>query len=183
MLTLRRARRLHRRDESYHRPEGLLATEAMAAPEPRVAIFETYLFPHAYGNLRYLEAFFRHIPEEELSRYVLISPRPDYRPGEGSPLAGRIVAAPAPSTLMRFGGGSHVGKKAWRLILPLLLYNLRLRRVLRRERIDVLQCQNVRSVVTSALAAKLGRAHIVWYVKGHLDNPVLDRIAYRVSTR
>src|SRR5207302_7885624 len=100
-----------------------------------------------------------------------------------SPVARRTVSVPTPDSLRRFGGGTFRPRYAWRLPGALMRYTATLTRVLRRERVEIVQCHNVRSLLTIAWAARIAGCQLVWYVKGHLDNPVLDRIAYRVSTR
>src|SRR5438034_9994968 len=117
---------------------------------PHVGIFETYVFPEAYGNLRYIEAVFRKLSDEDVDRFVFISPLPASFAAPASPVARRTVSVPTPDSLLRFGGGTFRPRYAWRLPGALMRYTAPLTRVLRRERVEIVQCHNVRSLLTIA---------------------------------
>lgn len=100
-------------------------------------------------------------------------------------LGGCCVYLPAPASLCQYGGVSlrqgFLGRL--RTALDAAWYNLKAMRFLLREKIDLVQCHNLRALLIIGLAAKLTRRPLIWYVKGHLDNPVLDRLGFFLANR
>ena len=62
-------------------------------------------------------------------------------------------------------------------------YNLRLARLFRQRRVDVLYCNSIRAVLLAGLGARLAGVPVLWYIKGRLENPWLDRLGFAVATR
>jgi glycosyltransferase involved in cell wall biosynthesis len=149
----------------------------------KVLIYEPYPFK-IYGNTRYLISIFKHINRARFSLF-LVTPFNDGVLNIINDLHGRFVAIPTPSILKRYGGtiltDGFVGKI--RTMASLARYSVTLRSFIIKEDIDVVQCHSIRSLLTVGVAAKLTRRPCFWYVKGDLENPLLDRIGYAVADK
>ena len=60
-------------------------------------------------------------------------------------------------------------------------YYLKVARALRRLNIDVLYCNNVRSVFLFGLPAKVLGLPVIWYVRGDMSKPLFDALAFRIA--
>ncbi|MCZ6774723.1 MAG: glycosyltransferase family 4 protein [Proteobacteria bacterium] len=154
-----------------------------AAKRTRVAIFESYVFDEKlYGNARYIASIFKYL---DLHRFepVLISPVKNKFVDVIDDLGGRHLVVQAPGPLRRYAGTiltqGPLGKIA--TAASIFWYSFRLGVCFLRERIDIVQCHSVRAVITAGLAVKLTGRPMIWYIKGELDNPLLDRIAFSLA--
>ena len=95
-----------------------------------------------------------------------------------------LVETPPPS-IHRFAGrvlrDSLLARA--RSVVDLVCYNLRLARLFRRRGVDVLYCNSIRAVLLSGLGGRLAGVPVVWYIKGALDNPFLDRLGFLLADR
>ena len=151
----------------------------------RVAIFESYIFDEKlYGNTRYIVCIFKYLDSDRFEPILIAPIRNKFLDVIGD-MGGRQTVVPAPGPLRQYAGTiltqGLLGKIATAACI--LRYSLRLGACFVRERVDIVQCHSVRAVITAGLAAKLTRRPLIWYVKGELDNPLLDRIAYALADR
>ena len=150
----------------------------------RIAIFEPYIFDRPYGNLHYIAGLFKYHDRERFE-LVLIAPRESefFRTIES--LGGRCICVTAPALLLSFGGKLLKGKIAAKFttLVSLVRYNLAIARELKRERVDVFQCNSIRAVLMAGCGAWIAGCPLVWYVKGELANPLLDRIGFHLAKR
>lgn len=159
--------------------------ETSAAKRTRVAIFESYVFDEKlYGNTRYIVCIFKYLDPDRFEPILIAPVRNKFLDVIGD-LGSRQTVVPAPGPLRQYAGTiltqGLLGKIATAACI--LWYSLRLGACFLVERIDIVQCHSVRAVITAGLAAKLTRRPLIWYVKGELDNPLLDRIAYSLADR
>lgn len=97
----------------------------------------------------------------------------------------RVIELAPPERINRYGGRILRGRWYHLLLhlLALLAYNTRLWSFLRKERVDVAYCNGIRALLTIGVACRLSGTPAVWYVKGTLENPFLDRIGFFLATR
>ncbi len=150
----------------------------------RVAIFEPYPVARVGGNLRTLLYMIGQIDRSSFRLCVLA-------PFE-TPLAEQIrrhgveyvVVRPAAS-VDRYGGTCLRGgvRDRARTVFDLLVYNLRLARLLKQRQVDVVYCNSIRAVLSIGVASRLVGIPVFWYVKGELQNGFLDRVGFLLSSR
>lgn len=97
----------------------------------------------------------------------------------------RYRVVPPPESVNRYGGQVLRDSILRRLqtTMRALWYNWAVRRVLRCEEIDVVYCNGIRALLTVGLAARSCGIPVLWYVKGTLDNPLLDRLGMFLASR
>ncbi len=90
-----------------------------------------------------------------------------------------------PRRLMAYGRSLGQGGGLAKLLdaLALLAYNARLFFYLLERRVDVIHCNNLRSLLCIGLAAKALRKPCVWYVKDDFSHRILDRIGFALADR
>jgi len=147
-----------------------------------VIFYEPYVFGHPYGNMKYLLGLFRHARGFEPA---LVVPAPTAFAATITALGRRCSCVRAPDCLLNLGGALLAGgfKLKTEASAALVRYNLRFARWLRRERAAVVQCQNLRGLLMTGVGARLAGRRVVWYVKGLLTNPRLDRLAFALADR
>ncbi len=149
----------------------------------RVLLYEPYVFT-TYGNMRYIEQLLDGI---DPSRYRVILAAPaDSEPVRKLRERGvEVVVVPTPGPLRSYGGRLLRLPVLGRLLVAIgiVWHSIRLVGVLRRQAIDIVQCHSIRAVLTIGLAAKISRVPVIWYIKGDLENPLLDRIGFVLSDK
>ncbi len=95
-----------------------------------------------------------------------------------------LVMSP-PGTLDRYGGAVLRAGILGRMKAPidLLLYNLMLARFLRKRQIDVVYANCVRAEMSIGMAARLAGVPSLLYIKGELDNPVIDLLSFMLASK
>ncbi len=150
----------------------------------KIAIFEPYIFNKVYGNARYISMYFKFIDRVQFDP-ILISPvECDYLETLGD-RDEQWQVVPGPGPLNEFGGKTLTNGPISKSItvLCLIWYTLKLAVHFLRERVDIVQCHHIRAVLTAGFAAKLIRRPLIWYVKGELENPNLDRLCLMLADR
>lgn len=150
----------------------------------RVALFEPYAFDRAYGNQNYILAMTRYIDRSRYSPVFVCQSDSLLRKSlEDAGIETAIV--PAPLRLQRFGGTllRHDLVGAVSTAVSLSRYTMRLHAFLTEKHIDLVHCNNLRALLVIGIAARVARKPVVWYVKGHLDNPRIDRLAFSLADR
>jgi glycosyltransferase involved in cell wall biosynthesis len=155
----------------------------MNSARPRILLFEPYLFDQMYGNMRYLASIVRW---HDRSRFDLeiVTPRQSAFAETLRSLGAEVRVAPAPEKLLEHGGSLMGGLlQQVRAALSIVAYSRRLFQVIRDGRYDVVHCHSIRAVLTIGWAARLSGRPVLWYVKGILANPLLDRIGFLLASR
>jgi glycosyltransferase involved in cell wall biosynthesis len=153
-------------------------------PANRVLIFEPYPGNKIAGNLRTL-AYILKYSDKANWHFVVLAPS-EMRGAIPDTLEGvDLVVLEPGSSIHRYGGralrDSLAGraKSAWQL----LQYNLRVSRLIRERKIDVVYCNSIRALLFVGLAARLTRTPLLWYIKGDLANPLLDRMGFLIADK
>jgi len=150
----------------------------------KLLIYEPYPFGSEGGNLRTLRYLLERADPERLELLLVVpfeTPFTDRVKADGVEV--RVVA---PSERVGRYGGDVLRDSLFRRLLTvwdLMRYNLILRRVIRREHVDVIYANCIRAVLCTMFAARLSRKPILWYVKGELGNRFLDTIGFIVSSK
>jgi glycosyltransferase involved in cell wall biosynthesis len=150
----------------------------------RVFAYEPYAFGKRVGNIRNLLGILQYAPASGV--HCLVAAPFDSDLGDQVRALGAewIVMAP-PATANRYGGKVLAQSLLGRLgtVLSLMAFNWRLRRFLKDQRVDLLYCNSIRSLLTVGIAGRLAGVPAAWYVKGELANGLLDRIGLLLATR
>lgn len=149
-----------------------------------ILIYEPYPFDMGGGNQTTLSYILR-FSHKEKSQYVLISPfETDYIRKLSAQGIDCIIVEPT-ERLKKYGGQSLRTGLAGLLMtfFSIISYNIALFKIIRAKKINVIYCNCVRSVITVALAAKLSKVPIVWYIKSELQNKLLDLICFVLSSK
>lgn len=95
------------------------------------------------------------------------------------------VVMPPPGMLDRYGGAMLRAGILSRLkaAIDLLRYNLNLARFLCERQIDVVYANCVRAEMSIGLAARLAGVPSLLYIKGELNNPVIDRLSFMLAKK
>ena len=149
-----------------------------------ILIFEPYPFNKIAGNLRTQSYIIKFIDKDRF-HLVFLSP---FETGFTKKLekegTDTIILEP-PERVNRYGGKNLnegiFGKL--KTIMALLQYNIKLRKIFKQKQIDVVYCNCIRGVLTIFLAAILSRTPILWYIKGELQNTILDTVGFFLSRK
>lgn len=150
----------------------------------RVLVYEPYPFGKIAGNLRTLLYILRFTDRSRFHLTVAV-PFETELVDRIRKLGGEVVVLQPPARVNRYGGRVLTDRWYKRLLtLPdLLRYNRRVYRCLRERGIDVIYCNSIRSLLTVFAAGVLARTPRVWYVKGTLENGLLDRLGFLLANR
>ena len=161
---------------------GASRAEVVAVNGPAVVLYEPYVFGHVYGNMKYLLGVFRHACGFEPS--LVVPARTEFAEAIAA-LGRRCTCLRAPDCLLSLGGVLLNGGLRLRTesAAALARYNLTFFRWLRREPAAIVQYQNLRGLLMTGLGARLAGRRVVWYVKGLLENPRLDQLAFALADR
>lgn len=149
-----------------------------------VLIYEPYPFNQVSGNLR-TQSYIMEFVDKDKFHLIFMSPfETDFTKKVQSDGVDTFVLQ-APERVNRYGGkclrDGYFGKIL--TIIDLFRYNLRLYKVLRKKKIDIVYCNCIRGVLTVGLAAIMTRSSILWYVKGELQNKFLDTIGFVMADK
>jgi glycosyltransferase involved in cell wall biosynthesis len=144
-----------------------------------ILIYEPYPFRQISGNLR-TQSYIMEFIDKRRFHLVFLAPfETDFT--KKVQMDGIDTVVLEPSKRINRYGGKCLQDSLFRKVLTMLdlfQYNLKLYRVFKKKNIDVLYCNCIRSVLTVWLAAVLRRTPILWYIKGELQNPILDTIGF-----
>ncbi len=136
------------------------------------------------GNLRTLAYVLKFIDRSKVEPIVITPEESDFL-GAFRERGTRVIVEPPPTSISRFGGKvlrDTIFARA-KSALDLIRYNVRLARLMKRENVSVVYCNSIRSLLLAGIAARLARVPALWYVKGALDNPLLDTIGFLLASR
>jgi glycosyltransferase involved in cell wall biosynthesis len=68
-------------------------------------------------------------------------------------------------------------------MLDMVLYNMKLLAVIKKRKIDVIYSNCIRGALSIGLAAKISRTPHLWYIKGELENRLLDTIGFALADK
>lgn len=147
-------------------------------------IYEPYPFDQISGNLKVL-SYILHYLNKQKFRPVLVAPfRTNFLAEWERRGIDCYTIAPSPR-LTRYGGSclsdSIFGKV--KTTLDLCAYNFQLMTFIKKNNIDVIYSNCIRTLLTTAIAAQLSRTPIFWYIKGELQNSMFDTFGFIVAKR
>jgi len=155
----------------------------MTSVRPRILLFEPYLFDEMYGNMRYLTSIARWYDRSRFDLEI-IAPRHARFAETLRELGTEVRVVLAPGKLLEHGGSLMRGmRQRIGAALSVFAYSGRLFQLIRNGQYDIVHCHSIRAVLTIGWAARLSGRPVLWYVKGQLDNPLLDRIGFFLSSR
>jgi L-malate glycosyltransferase len=149
-----------------------------------VAIFEAYIFDKSYGNQKYIDTIYKFIDYSKYKCFFITPKITKFHSTISS--YGVINKCIKPSNSLNQYGGVLLKSSLIRLIrviFQLISYNYKVGKYLSFNNIEILQCHSIRSIIMSAAGGRLYGAKVLWYVKGHLDNPILDFIGFLLSNK
>jgi glycosyltransferase involved in cell wall biosynthesis len=136
------------------------------------------------GNLRTLHYIIKYLNRDRFAATILTPMPSDFLQGLRAKGA-EVAVLPPPEAVSRYGGrvlgDSLLGRL--RTLLGIVRYNRLVAKFLRDRSIDVVYCNSIRALLTVGFAARLTGRPTLWYVKGVLDNGILDRIGFFLASR
>jgi len=149
-----------------------------------VLVYEPYPWGKVSGNLQTLTGMLKYTPESQV-RFTLMVPFDGGYLERAEDLGISSVILPPPDRLNTYGGTALRKGFLGRALtaLDLFRYNLAIRNHLIRNNVEVVYANCVRTALTVGLAARLAGVPMLLYIKGELDNSLLDRIALLLATR
>jgi len=148
-----------------------------------VLIYEPYPQQIA-GNLR-TQIYIMEFVDKRRFHLVLLAPFETDFTNEAQKNGIDTIGLEPPERVNRYGGkclrDGYYGKVL--TVIDLFRYNLKLYRVFKRKKIDIVYCNCIRGVLTVGLAALTRRIPILWYIKGELQNKILDTIGFIISRK
>jgi len=156
----------------------------MMKNKTRVMIYEPYPFNEVAGNLRTLQYILKFLNKDEFEVMVVAPFNNKFKDRINEIGVTCDIVAP-PERLQRYGGQSlndGIVGKFWSVI-ALIKYGHKIRRYLKSNKIDVVYCNGIRSVMTVGIVAYLCRIPFLWYVKGQLEHRFYDMLAYLTASK
>jgi glycosyltransferase involved in cell wall biosynthesis len=150
----------------------------------RVFAYEPYAFGKRVGNIRNLLGILEYAPASGV-HCIVAAPFDSDLGDQVRELGAEWTVMVPPAATNRYGGkilGESLFGRLW-TVLVLMAFNWRLRRYLKDERIDLLYCNSIRSLLMVGVAGRLAGVPSAWYVKGELSNGLLDRVGLLLANR
>ena len=121
----------------------------------KILLFEPYPF-QIFGNQKYITFIFRYI-NKTCFKPVLVTPMEGELCLRVRDMGYDAFVLETPAMLKKYGG-SILRENAFRKTLAfisILQFTFRLSRLIRREKIDLIHCNNLRGLLMTAIASKL----------------------------
>jgi glycosyltransferase involved in cell wall biosynthesis len=144
-----------------------------------VLIVEPYPFGKICGNLRTLNYILHYFDRSSFNLHLAVPLESDYTRKVAEQGVDVVVVKPH-QRLLQYGGNALRDTRLGRLLTMAATvgYNLQFLKILRDKKIAVIYCNCIRSVLYIALAARLSRTPLLWYIKGELQNRLLDTMGF-----
>jgi len=148
-------------------------------------LFEPYPFSKVAGNLKTLQYLIKFHDKDVVEPVVVVPFDTGLIESLKDRYGVKCVVIEAPEQLNQFGGYllKHGLITKLKAILAIISYAFRIRSFLRDNHFDAVYCNSVRSVLMAGLAARSIGIPFLWFVKGKLENPLYDLVAYFFSNR
>ena len=147
-------------------------------------VYEPYPFGKVSGNLQTLTCILKYIPDSQV-RFTLMVPFDGGYLERAEGLGINSVILIPPDRVNSYGGTALREGLLGRALtaLDLFRYNLAIKDHLIRNNVDVVYANCVRTALTVGLATRLAGVPMLLYIKGDLNNSLLDRIALLLANR
>lgn len=147
-------------------------------------IVEPYPFGKICGNLRTLTYILKNIDPGKITPHLVVpfeseSTQKLRRQG----IDCTVIRPPQP--LMEYGGKWEQNTLPTRLLkmLGAVVYNFKMVPLLKKQQIDVIYCNCIRALIYIAIAAKLCSVPLMWYIKGELNNKIIDHLGFLLANK
>jgi glycosyltransferase involved in cell wall biosynthesis len=150
----------------------------------KILIYEPYPFDMIAGNLRTLKYIIKYINPKKFELIIILPFKTDLIK-KLSKYNVKIIVLDTPYELKVYGQktlNSSILSK-FLTTLSLVKYSFKLRKLILEQKIDSIYCNGIRSVLTLCIASIITNRPILWYVKGQLENNILDRLAFFFSKK
>lgn len=137
------------------------------------------------GNLRTLSYILEQLDRREFDPIVVAPMETEFLQRMRDAGTECVVISP-PASIDRYGGKVlRAGPLAKvRSITDVVQYNRQIQRFIReRGGFDVIYANSIRAVLSVGLAARRTKTPLLWYIKGELNNPWLDRAGFALADR
>jgi len=149
----------------------------------KTLFYEPYPFK-LYGNTNYLRLVFKLLDRERFTPVLAV-------PFEGllteviCKQGKESIVVDPPESLAIYGGGllSQTPVNKIKTFLGIVRYTLQMYSLIKKEKFDIIHCNNIRSLLTVGFAAKLNRKKVVLYIKGELTNPFFDVLCFIMADK
>ena len=147
----------------------------------KILIYESYAHK-IYGTVRYLLSIFKYIDRSRFEPLLVTSIDAEFLEtirDKGF----RCIVQSTPNVLKKHGGQIMKKKIVYKLIagLAIIRFSCGMFKLIMKEKPAIVQCNSIRALLTIGLAVKISRIPLLFYVNGHLDNTILDRIGFWLS--
>jgi len=149
-----------------------------------ICIFEPYILEHEYGNQKYLSGLVKYLETNTLNIYIFVQKSNAFI--EKLRKFGAKIVVIDPPEKMKIFGKDLLRENLFRKILTvrdLISYSRKIGYFLKKYDIDIIQSNNLRSVISIGFSALVCRIPIIWYIKGHLENRLLDNLSFLMVSK
>ncbi len=148
-----------------------------------ILIYEPYVFG-LYGNTRYLTLISKYVDRTRFNP-IFVAPHDGICCDIIREMGGDCIIVPPPLALRDYGGAILKGGMiSWLFsMISIAKYTFPLSSLISRHNVDLVQCNNIRSLLTIGWAAKVTKRPCIWYIKGDLENKLLDRLGFMLADR
>lgn len=149
----------------------------------KLLIFDVYPL-EIYGNQKYILLILKFLDKNRV-KPLLATTMDGKLPNKIRETGHENIIIPPPKRLTKFGGSLLYNNLVDKLLtgIALVRYNLKLAKLLKNRNIDLIYCNNLRSLLCIGLAAKLCRIPCIWYIKGESDSRILDRLGFIIADK
>jgi glycosyltransferase involved in cell wall biosynthesis len=149
-----------------------------------VLIVEPYPFDKVCGNLRTLNYLLDYVDRSEFNIHLAVPLESAFTHNLARQGLDVVVVKPH-QRLLQYGGNALRDNLMGRMLTMAAMvgYNLQFLKLIRDKKIEVIYCNCIRSVLYVALAARLSRTPMVWYIKGELQNQLLDTLGFLAADK
>jgi glycosyltransferase involved in cell wall biosynthesis len=149
-----------------------------------ILIFEPYPFGKEAGNLR-TQSYILEFVDKTKYNLILLAPfETDFTKRVRNQGFECVIVTP-PQRVLRYGRrclrDNFVGR--FLTMLDMVVYNMKLLAVIKKKKIAVIYSNCIRGALSIGLAAKFSRTPHLWYIKGELENRLLDMIGFALADK
>ena len=149
-----------------------------------ILIYEPYPFAKISGNLRTLIYIISFLDRDKFNIIIAVPFKTDLL-NVLKNFDIEVIVLDTPKNLKLFGGknlNAAFLKKIY-TIFSIFSHSLDLIKLIKKNKIHLIYCNGIKAVSLMGLSSVITRRPILWYVKGKLENRILDTLAYFVSSR
>jgi glycosyltransferase involved in cell wall biosynthesis len=140
---------------------------------------EPYPFGQFCGNIKFQAYILNHVDKKKFKLYLAVPFASEFTE-KFSKEGFEVLVVPPHKRLLQYAGSWAKDNIVGRLLtaLSIIPYNLKLWSLIKKNKIDVIYCNCIRSLLYIFMAAKITSTPLLWYVKGELVNNMCDRLGF-----